>query len=101
MATRFSPQRRSFAPKSAYRRPASPHRLSAGVMPSAVVDAVLRFHDEACDQGAGRTLLSLSADRLHQPAVEAALGGHAGRAAKVSILWSERESQIIRVMEAA
>ena len=100
MAYRFSAPRRSFAPKGVSRRPA-PQRLMAGPMPSAVVDAVLRFHDEAEDQGAGRTLLSLSPRRLHEPEVEAALGSHAPRAARVSILWSERESQIIRVMEAA
>jgi hypothetical protein len=38
---------------------------------------------------------------LHQPEVEAALGAHATRAAGVAILWNERESQIIRVLEAA
>jgi hypothetical protein len=53
------------------------------------------------DQGGDRTLLRLSAHRLHQPEVEAALGAHATRAAGVAILWNERESQIIRVLEAA
>jgi hypothetical protein len=66
-----------------------------------VVDAVLRFHDVALDQGGERTLLRLSALRLNQPEVEAALGAHATRAAGVAILWNERESQIIRVLEAA
>lgn len=99
MAHRFSAPRRSFAPQGLKRAPAQ--RLSAGVMPSTVVDAVLRFHDQAEDQGADRTLLSLSDRRLHEPEVEAALGGHVARAAKVSILWNERESQIIRVLEAA
>ena len=96
MAYRFSTPRRSFAP----RRPA-PMRLSPGPLPSTIVDAVLRYHDEVEDQGAGRTLLSLSVHRLHEPEVEAALAGHIPRAAKVSILWSEREGEIIRVMEAA
>jgi hypothetical protein len=69
--------------------------------PAAVVDAVLRFHDEETDQGSGRTLLRLSAQRLRQRDVKAALGSHAARAARVAILWNERESEIIRVLEAA
>lgn len=69
--------------------------------PAAVVDAVLRFHDREDDQGSGRTLLRLSAERLRQREVKAALGEFAARAARVSILWNERESEIIRVLEAA
>jgi hypothetical protein len=69
--------------------------------PAAVVDAVLRFHDQETDQGSGRTLLRLSAERLRQREVKAALGAHAARAARVAILWNERESEIIRVLEAA
>jgi hypothetical protein len=97
----FSPMayrqfRRSFAPRpfdtAAYERPA---------LPGAVVDAVLRFHDEAQDQGPGRTLLRLSPRRLKTPEVRAALGKLAGRAAGVAILWNEDEGQIIRVLEAA
>jgi hypothetical protein len=67
--------------------------------PAAVVDAVLRFHDVAVDQGGERTLLRLSAGRLREPEVKAALGSDAGRAARVSILWNERESEIVRVFE--
>ena len=48
-------------------------------LPGTVVDAVLRCHDEE----------------------RAALGELAPRAARVSILWNETESQIIRVLEAA
>ena len=77
---------------SAYERPA---------LPGSVVDAVLRFHDEAQDQGYGRTLLRLSEKRLRAPEVRKALGKLATRAANVSILWNEDESQIIRVLEAA
>ena len=69
--------------------------------PAALVDAVLRFHDREDDQGAGRTLLRLSAERLRQREVRQALGKLAPRAARVSILWNERESEIIRVLEAA
>lgn len=91
MASRFAPRR-----PSAPRKPLAPQPL-----PAAVVDAVLRFHDEEQDQGAGRTLLRLSAQRLRQSEVKAALGDLAARAARVSILWNERESEIIRVLEAA
>jgi hypothetical protein len=69
--------------------------------PACVVDAVLRFHDQEVEQGSGRTILRLSAERLRQREVKAALGDHAARAARVSILWNERESEIIRVLEAA
>jgi hypothetical protein len=93
MASRFP--NRSFAPRAkSTARPVRPAPL-----PGAVVDAVLRYHDEAEDQGAGRTLLRLSPGRLHDAEVEAALGDLAPRAARVSILWNERESQIIRVLE--
>lgn len=69
--------------------------------PAAVVDAVLRFHDEETEQSSGYTLLRLSAERLRRRDVKAALGTHAARAARVAILWNERESEIIRVLEAA
>ena len=69
--------------------------------PAALVDAVLRFHDEEQEQSSGFTLLRLSAARLRQREVKAALGDLAPRAARVSILWNERESEIIRVLEAA
>ncbi len=95
MARRFSRPARSFAPKLA-RRPA----IAASPLPGAIVDAVLRFHDEAQDQGCGRTLLRLSPQRLHDAEVEAALGDLAARAAGVSLLWNEREGEIIRVLEA-
>jgi hypothetical protein len=91
---------RSFAPKRF--RPAA-RAVQPGFLPTAVpatvVDAVLRFHDETQDQGAGRTLLRLSARRLHDAEVLAALGQLTARAAGVSILWNEREGEIIRVLE--
>jgi hypothetical protein len=88
--SRFSPRPVKVARPS---RPAPP--------PAALVDAVLRYHDVAADQGGGRTLLRLSERRLHEPEVEAALGPDTGRAGRVAILWNERESEIIRVLEAA
>jgi hypothetical protein len=88
---------RSFAPKHA--RKIQP--LQPAPLPGAVVDAVLRYHDEAQDQGCGRSLLRLSARRLRDAEVASALGDLAARAAGVSILWNEREGEIIRVLEAA
>ena len=100
MASQFHPRRRPgrYSPRPV-KAPAPPSRPT--LPPAAVVDAVLRFHDVAVDQGGERTLLRLSAHRLHTPEVEAALGPHADRAARVAILWNERESEIIRVLEAA
>jgi hypothetical protein len=83
------------------RRPVTLPAVERPPLPGAVVDAVLRFHDQAEDQGLGRTLLRLSAGRLNDREVESWLGENARRAAGVAILWDERESEIIRVMEAA
>ena len=93
MRRRFAPSR-SFAPKKA------PAALPAP-LPGAVVDAVLRYHDEVQDQGCGRSLLRLSRSRLRDAEVAAALGELTARAAQVSILWNEREGEIIRVLDAA
>ena len=91
---------RSFRPRLAP-RPIESGAFERPALPGSVVDAVLRFHDEAQDQGAGRTLLRLSEKRLRAPEVKAVLGELAARAANVAILWNEDESQIIRVLEAA
>ena len=91
---------RPFRPR--YARPARAlPQVERPALPAAVVDAVLRFHDEEQEQGAGRTLLRLSQERLRQSEVRAALGALCARAANVSILWNEREGEIIRVLEAA
>jgi hypothetical protein len=91
---------RPFRP--AYARPARKlETFERPTLPAVVVDAVLRFHDEEQDQGAGRTLLRLSQRRLRDREIRAALGELTERAANVSILWNEREGEIIRVLEAA
>ena len=88
--------------RPAYARPVRKlETFALPTLPAAVVDAVLRFHDEEQDQGAGRTLLRLSQRRLRQRDLRAALGKLTKRAANVSILWNEREGEIIRVLEAA
>ncbi|MDE2487707.1 MAG: hypothetical protein KGO51_09935 [Alphaproteobacteria bacterium] len=91
---------RAFRPAYARRARQLP-QVERAALPAAVVDAVLRFHDEEQDQGAGRTLLRLSHDRLRDREIRAALGALTERAANVSILWNEREGEIIRVLEAA
>jgi hypothetical protein len=95
--TRLARSPRPFAPKTV--RPQRPPQPAP--LPGAVVDAVLRYHDEAQDQGCGRSLLRLSPRRLRDAEVVSALGELAARAAQVSILWNEREGEIIRVLEAA
>lgn len=112
MASRFQPRRAAFtqgrllgerygAAARFHPRPVQAPQPVRPPPPASVVDAVLRFHDVALDQGGERTLLRLSADRLHEPEVASALGADAARAARVAILWNERESEIIRVLEAA
>jgi hypothetical protein len=91
---------RPFRPAYARTARALP-QVERATLPAAVVDAVLRYHDEEQDQGAGRTLLRLSEKRLRQREVKQALGSLTARAANVSILWNEREGEIIRVLEAA
>jgi hypothetical protein len=99
MASQFRTRRsRSFAPKIS-RRPLRAAAPQPAPLPGAIVDAVLRFHDEVQDQGCGRSLLRLSERRLHDAEVEAALGELCARAGRVSILWNEREGEIIRVLE--
>ena len=69
MASQFQSRRRPgrYSPRPS--KPPAPRRPA--LPPAAVVDAVLRFHDVAVDQGGERTLLRLSAGRLRQPEVEA------------------------------
>jgi hypothetical protein len=91
---------RTFRPRLAA-RPIEMPSFERPALPGSVVDAVLRFHDEEQDQGAGRTLLRLSEKRLRAPEVKKALGKLTRRAANVAILWNDDEGQIIRVLEAA
>jgi hypothetical protein len=105
MATRFQPRRTApgrFSPARFSPRPVqAPQPTRLPLPPAAVIDAVLRFHDVEVDQGGQRTLLRLSERRLHDAEVMRALGADCRRAANVAILWNERESEIIRVLEGA
>lgn len=92
MNRRFSPRRRkSPLPVPPTARPP---------LPGAVVTAVVQFSDILVDQGGGRTLMRLSDTRLAEPEVRSWLGEAAARAAGVSVLWDEREEEIVRVFEA-
>lgn len=103
MATRFQPRRSTpgrFGPTRFAPRPVqAPQPTRLPLPPAAVVDAILRFRDVEVDQGGQRTLLRLSDRALREPQVVAALGGDIRRAANTAILWNERESEIIRVLE--
>ncbi|MDZ4372873.1 MAG: hypothetical protein U1C74_15805 [Phenylobacterium sp.] len=92
---RFAPGR--FTPRPVQ----TPQPVRPPAPTAAVVDAVLRYHDVAVDQGGQRSLLRLSEDRLADAEVVRALAGQTDRARRVAILWNERESEIIRVLEAA
>lgn len=103
MATRFQPRRTSpgrFSPARFAPRPVqAPQPTRLPLPPAAVIDAIRRFRDVELDQGGQRTLLRLSDRALREPQVVAALGGDTRRAANVAILWNERESEIVRVLE--
>ena len=115
MATRFQPRRATFTQGRlagdrfggfgpalrASPRPVQAPQPVRPPPPATLVDAVLRFHDVEVDQGGERTLLRLSERRVRDAEVASALGSDAARAARVAILWNERESEIIRVLEAA
>lgn len=91
MAAKFSRRRKAPLP---LRRPAR------APLPGAVVSAVVRFSDILVDQGSGRTLMRLSSERLADPEVRTWLGEALPRAAGVSVLWDERQEEIVRVFEA-
>lgn len=62
-----------------------------------LVNEVLRLADVHEDLGGGRTRMRLSPARLRQRDVRAALGSEARRAACVSVIFDEREEQIVTV----
>jgi hypothetical protein len=88
--------------KSGYRpsRSFAPATPRARTPSSAIVNAVLRFSDVQEDVGGGRVMKRLSPARLRDGEVAAALGKDAVQASRVSILWSDREDQIVRVLVA-
>ena len=96
MASHFS--RRRFAASPAL----NVVGLERSALPGSVVDAVLRFHDEAQDRRRGLHTLA------HKPQatagigeVKAVLGKKLASRRQCRDRWNEDESQIIRVLEAA
>ena len=90
-----------FRKGAAYRRPSrsfAPAAPRPQALSSAIVDAVLRYSDVQEDVGGGRVMKRLSPARLNEVAV--ALGKDAAQAGRVSILWNDREDQIVRVLVA-
>jgi hypothetical protein len=98
MASQFRPRRSRFsprpvkAPRSAALRPASPS--------GELINGILRFHDVVREQGGDIALLRVSEARLREPEVKAWFGEHARAAAGVSILYNQREDEIVRVLAA-
>jgi hypothetical protein len=88
--TRYA--KRPAAPRSF--APARPQPLPSSV----VVDAILRYSDVQEDVGGGRVMKRLSAARLRDGDVRAALGAEAAQAGRVSVLWNDREDQIVKVL---
>ena len=92
----------SFRKSFPKRRPAAPRSFAPARTPaapsSAVVDAILRFSDVQEDVGGGRIMKRLSPARLRDGEVRAALGEATAQAGRVSVLWNDREDQIVRVL---
>lgn len=64
-----------------------------------MIDAVLRFADVQEEVEGGRTRLRLSRRRLREPEVRAALGGDARRAGALSVVFDDREAEIVEVAD--
>ncbi|MFN3585214.1 hypothetical protein [Phenylobacterium sp.] len=96
MASQFRP-RRAFSP-----RPVKvPRQALRPAAPSGtIINGILRFHDVVREQGGGLALLRVSEARLREPEVRAWFGEQSKDVPGVSILWNEREGEIIRVLAA-
>jgi hypothetical protein len=89
-----------FAPSYRLARPAAAAPASRSPLTGAIIDAVLRHADLHEDLGCGRTLMRISPKRLGDRQVREALGSELDRAKGVSIIWNEREGEILRVLDA-
>lgn len=84
---------------STYRTVKAP-QTAKSPLTGAVIDAVLRHADLHEDLGCGRTLMRISPKRLGDSQIRSALGDAFERAKGVSIIWNEREGEILRVLDA-
>jgi len=80
-------------------RPAKAAATVRSPLTGAIIDAVLRHADHHEDLGCGRTLMRISSKRLGDIQVRSALGNQLDRALGVSIIWNEREGEILRVLD--
>ncbi|MGA0604576.1 hypothetical protein ACO2Q0_01130 [Phenylobacterium sp. VNQ135] len=97
MASQFRARRNRFSPRPAK----APRPAARSAQPSGdLINGILRYHDVVREQGSDIALLRVSEDRLREPEVRAWFGEHAATAAGVSILYNQREDEIIRVLAA-
>jgi hypothetical protein len=68
---------------------------------SSVVAAVLAFGDLRDDREDGLTLVRFSPERVALPDMQELLGADAARALDVSVLWDEREAEMVQVLDTA
>lgn len=90
------------APYKRFTKAYRPAKVSAPVktpLTGAIIDAVLRHADLHEDLGCGRTLMRISPKRLGDIQVRTALGPQLDRAKGVSIIWNDREGEILRVLD--
>jgi len=64
-----------------------------------LINTILQYADLQQAMGGGRVMLSLSARRIADPVISAPLGREAGRLHEVSIIWDEREDEIVRIID--
>ena len=67
----------------------------------AMISTVLSCADLVEPLGGGRTRLRISRQRLAQPDVLALIGDEANRLGDLAVVWSEREGQVLRVIDDA
>ncbi len=62
-----------------------------------MINALLQYADVQEDLGEGRLRMRLSKGRLRRPEVRAALGRDLDRAGRISVIFDEREAEIVEV----
>jgi hypothetical protein len=94
---------RPSAPRRAPAQPFSVLDLSSPVAPpsAALIATVLAHADIEEEAGAGRVRRRVSAPRLAELEAMGLLDAPAARAADLTILWDEREGEIVRVLDDA
>ena len=61
------------------------------------LDALLQYADVTEDLGGGRLCLRLSPRRARSAEVKAAFGADAKRAAKLAVIYDEREAEVVEI----